>query len=129
MEKNLSLFRGTAEATNLYDITTSAQDGKATLVSNEMVTGGELCYLLNGKQSDDVIWYQTLGEDKYPVLSSTSKVVFKTAEGAYTNDANGVEDISKDESAETAVYDLTGRRVQNAAKGLYIIKGRKVLVK
>ncbi|MBQ1909186.1 MAG: hypothetical protein II170_04540 [Bacteroidaceae bacterium] len=94
-----------------------------------MVTSGELCYLLNGEQSENVVWYQTLGEDDYPVLSSTSKVVFKTAEGVYTNDANSVEDISIDESAEAAVYDLTGRRVQNAAKGLYIIKGRKVLVK
>lgn len=129
MDRNLSLYRGTAEATNLYDISASAQDGKATVVSNEMVTSGELCYLLNGKQSDDVVWYQTLGEDNYPVPCPTSKVVYKTGEGVYTNDANSVEGIIEDESAEAAVYDLTGRRVQNAAKGLYIIKGRKVVVK
>ena len=31
------------------------------------------------------MWYQTLGEDAYPVLASTSKVVYKLEDGTYTN--------------------------------------------
>ena len=30
---------------------------------------------------------------------------------------------------EGVVYDLMGRKVENAAKGLYIVKGKKVIVK
>lgn len=31
--------------------------------------------------------------------------------------------------AEKAIYDLTGRRVQKATKGIYIIDGKKVVIK
>ena len=31
------------------------------------------------------------------------------------------------ETTESAVYDLTGRRVEKATKGIYIINGKKVL--
>ena len=45
-------------ATNFYnDNAVEASDKKGT---------GELCYLLNGDQSD-IAWYQKLGEDQYPI--------------------------------------------------------------
>lgn len=34
-----------------------------------------------------------------------------------------------EENAETVIYDLSGRRVMNPVRGLYIINGKKVLVK
>ena len=39
---------------------------------------GELCYLLNGSQSDTPAWYQTLGSDPYPVLDSSHRVVYNS---------------------------------------------------
>ena len=33
------------------------------------------------------------------------------------------------ESAPKAIYDLSGRRVENPTTGLYIVNGKKVLVK
>lgn len=41
-------------------------------------------------------------------------------------DANGISNIVTD-AANTVIYDLTGRRVNRAEKGLYIINGKKVL--
>jgi hypothetical protein len=29
----------------------------------------------------------------------------------------------------TVIYDLQGRRVENPTKGIYIVKGRKVVIK
>ena len=40
-----------------------------------------------------------------------------------------VESVSTEREVPTSVYDLQGRRVQKADKGLYIVGGRKVIVK
>ncbi|MBR3896326.1 MAG: hypothetical protein IKJ42_04805, partial [Bacteroidaceae bacterium] len=32
-------------------------------------------------------------------------------------------------NGETVVYDLQGRRVENPAKGIYIVNGKKVVIK
>lgn len=119
----LSPFGGkgskTVNVRNNYDSRTT---------TDEKFASGEITYLLNGERSDSVIYYQTLGEDAYPMLSPTSKIVFKTAEGVYTNEGDGIAAVRKEENTD-AIFDLTGRRVQKAEKGLYIVSGRKVLVK
>ncbi len=97
--------------------------------TDEQFASGEITYKLNGERSDSVLYYQTLGEDDYPMLSSNSKIVYKTAEGVYTNEGDGIVAVRKEENIEGVLFDLTGRRVQKAEKGLYIIEGRKVLVK
>lgn len=40
-----------------------------------------------------------------------------------------VENIAVEQETETVIYDLSGRRVKNPSHGLYIINGKKVLVK
>ncbi|WP_288276526.1 hypothetical protein [uncultured Prevotella sp.] len=42
-------------------------------------------------------------------------------------DPSGIQDINL--STEKKIFDLQGRRVQNPSKGLYIINGRKVILK
>ena len=64
-------------------------------VSVGQLASGEVCYLLNGDQSD-ICWYQVIGEDAHPVLDASHAVVYTTAEkrcdgkvvgeGNYTND-------------------------------------------
>jgi len=78
------------------------------------------------------VWYQTIGEDEHPVLDSTHKVVYLQEDGTYSNDATGVEDLSREQqkaSGSDDVYDLQGRKVEGGKlhKGIYIISGRKVL--
>ena len=51
------------------------------------------------------------------------KCIF-TVSGTYT----GINAVDA-ESGDTEIYDLTGRRVEKAVKGVYIINGKKVLVK
>lgn len=62
------------------------------------------------------------GEDSNIPLDRT-ELVFEVT-GNFTNiDAVGAED------GEQVIYDLTGRRVEKAVNGVYIINGNKVLVK
>lgn len=46
-----------------------------------------------------------------------------------TNVETGIQDISGFEENEHVIYDLQGRKVQNPVPGIYIIDGRKVVVK
>ncbi len=48
-----------------------------------------------------------------------------TEEGSLT----GIEEILDNNSESGVIYDLSGRRVENPAKGIYIIGGKKILVK
>ena len=107
--------------------------GMADLEANKSATAEELasgaiCYALNQGQEADV-WFQTLGEDPYPVLEAThGKVVLK--DGKYTNDGNGINEVQGSEAmVHNAVYDLSGRRVERMQKGVYIVNGKKVIIK
>ena len=115
--------RGKATQTNCY----SKYGTQATIITDEQVANGELCYKLNGKQKD-IVWYQTIGEDAHPVFDSTHGKVIKNEDGSYGN-TTGIEMVN-DQMANgksDAIYDLTGRRVEKPMKGLYIINGRKVV--
>jgi hypothetical protein len=110
--------------------------GMADLEANKSATAEELasgavCYALNQGQEADV-WFQTLGEDPWPVLDAThGKVVFK--DGKYEN-ATGIESIQDSKfnnQIDDAVYDLSGRRIvsDKLSKGIYIINSKKTLVR
>ncbi len=73
---------------------------------------GEVCWLLNGRSSDDTVWYQNVDngseQDMYPLLSSGSAVVYQvnkyycdgTSDKGYSN---STDDIYNDHS-----YDSNG---------------------
>ena len=71
----------------------------ATKVTEEQLVSCEVCYKLNGNQTE-INWYQTLGEDNYPLLDNSHSVVYLNGhlhcdgtmyeDGAigYSNDSN-----------------------------------------
>ena len=112
---------------NVY---TTGECSNGTKVTAEDVASGKLCYALNGDQSE-IVWYQTLGEDPYPVLDPTHKVVLKETDGTYYNEADDILSVQSPASGRDAVFDLSGRRLDKGVlpKGIYIVNGRKILVK
>ena len=72
-------FDVAANNTNPYSNTFQGEE-----VAQGIATG-ELCVKLNGGSSDNPIYFQTLGQDAYPVLTNTSKIVFQDGE-TYTNE-------------------------------------------
>ena len=44
-------------------------------------------------------------------------------------DETGISEVVRDGEKESAIFDLSGRRVAKPAKGLYIVNGKKILVK
>lgn len=60
------------------------------------------------------------------VASLSNNFSFRFEDGITT----GIDNVETEENSEVVVYDLTGRRVQDmSAPGVYIVNGRKVLVK
>ena len=122
----------------------TANPQEATLVTDEQLKSGEVCYKLNqgtaseeeanGSQSE-VTWHQTIGLDDYPVLLKDHGQVW-FYDGAYTNDnPDGIRDIqSAGQPAYSGIYSIGGQRTDKLQKGLNIIRysdgsSRKVMVK
>ena len=106
-------------------------------INASQIAGGELCYLLNdGRET----WRQNLGSDAHPVLRRTHSVVYYDAgNGSYYNNPDDNPDNVPSIDATMAhygIYDLKGRLVRKSAKGtaglqkgIYLINGRKVVVR
>ena len=96
------------------------------------MTSGELCWLLNQHETQGVSYKQTLGVDPYPLPIDDGKhlPVLKDEEGKYYNEGgDGIVTIHHSSSTNGEIYDLSGRRVEKATKGIYLQAGKKVLVK
>ena len=53
-----------------------------------------------------------------------------TLKGVSTNlPETGVDERTENREQGTAIYDLTGRKVENPTKGIYIIDSKKTLIK
>ena len=64
---------------NIVDLctTNSGNQGKVSVINTEdPISSGELCYLLNGDQST-IVYTQTLGTDEMPVYGTTSLQVYQ----------------------------------------------------
>ena len=106
-------------------------------INASQIAGGELCFMLNdGKET----WRQNLGSDTHPVLRRTHSVVYYDAGNGsyYNNPDDNPDDVPFIEAtmAHYGIYDLKGRLVRKSAngtaglqKGIYLINGRKVVVR
>ena len=117
---------------NCYEL-----DGKQVGgVTSTQLENGELCYLLNGRQSEDAVFFQTLGEDAHPVLDKTHKVVFFDGK-EYVNEpvTDAIDSVKDTAGAEVeSIWTLSGVRSQTLRKGVNVVRMtdgtvRKILVK
>ena len=88
------------------------------------VKGGELFTMLTPifkgysfKESDAI----------YEELAYVAKNIDITL--TYTNGETGISEVKGENGKVKGIYDLQGRKVENPTKGIYIIDGKKVLVK
>ena len=127
--------RGTCTLNNCYYLNAiGTKQGKQ--MSFEQFQSGEVCYKLNGDQSE-IKWYQNICEDDYPVPFDTHYAVLFSDEYSYYNDtAEGPVGIrSIDDGQQTAgngqqfIYNLAGQRLSKMQKGINIVNEKKILVK
>ncbi|MBQ7180920.1 MAG: hypothetical protein IJR87_06460 [Bacteroidaceae bacterium] len=131
----IGLITSGSEVSNCYTtyIKLGYEAGVATINNcywsddaNAWAPTGELCYKLNGDQSE-IVWYQAIGTDAYPVLDASHGKVVKDEDGVYRT-VTSIETVRANMSGSGVIYNLTGQRVEKAVKGIYIINGKKTLV-
>jgi hypothetical protein len=98
-------------------------------VATAAANSGELCFYLNNGETTDPIYFQTLEKDSYPVLKSDHEIVRRTENGIYYNcedpDAINTVENAQRSTANSQLYDLSGRRLSSKPqKGLYIQGGK-----
>lgn len=94
-------LEGTAGA----GIGTSDNNG-TTPKTQSALESGEVAYQLNGNQSANPIWYQTLNSDDFPVLDSSHGTVYRHTEGeevSYSNTLGSHTDHEFDDSGSCTV--------------------------
>ena len=111
--------------TNCY----SLYGTQTTIISEDAVTFGELCYKLNGGKLVAPNFYQTLSEDSHPLLESSHGVVYVTDAGIYADihDEESFKDFSNMvfEDGETLLQDLVAQTslIEQFTNGLAVLKG------
>ena len=91
------------------------------IIDGETTDNGKTYYCYNraGQAPQTIKCFWALANDK--------KVVLVEIDFTYT-DLAGIEGLAADQTSKV-VYNLQGQRVEKVVKGIYIINGKKVLVK
>ena len=101
------------------------------------ITNPGNAYVLSYKSSAGVAFYRlsnngTIAANKAYLKFNSSSAAHEFFTFDFDTTATGVDSINTQDSKENAdvkIYDLQGRRVANPGKGIYIVNGKKVLMK
>ena len=111
---------------------------KATNGSSVAASGGGTYHYVFAKQNGDLGFYNMKSALDIPAgkayLETTAAISGARLALVFDDETTGINDASRLENSEErtvnrVVYDLQGRRVAQPAKGLYIVGGKKVIVK
>ena len=111
---------------------------KATNGSSVAASAGGTYHYVFAKQNGDLGFYNMTSPLTIPAgkayLETTAAISGARLALVFDDETTGINDASRLENSEErtvnrVVYDLQGRRVAQPAKGLYIVGGKKVIVK
>ena len=105
------------ELNNPYNVTVSYESSNADVASVDAVLGwitingnGEATITAKSEESEEF----AAGEASYTIIVTT---------------ATGIESVEGAELENNVIYDLQGRKVNKVEKGIYIVNGKKVIIK
>lgn len=117
-------LEGTDEATDLTDDSNYYYYGLSLNASSELSSVGFYWMNNTGAAFTNGAHKAYLKLDKSIFSPSMSMSAFP-----FNGSATGIDHIATGADTTKSVYDLSGRRVDKAIKGIYIVNGKKVLVK
>ena len=145
------VLRGTANTTytltNTAEVNDMAEEIQAEnrlmgyVVETNVPMGTDVYYALNAKNgvvgffipqtvSEDMTAFTAKANKAYLKLEGTANVQMLSIRQDTDGDETAVENRLADSQTEEKVYyDLTGRRVDNPGRGIYIVGGKKVVIK
>ena len=126
------ILKGTNGDAISLPLTTASTDEIGTNklhVSDGTVTGDGSIYVLASK-NDVVGFYKLQNGDKVPAGKAYLQIAAPSRQFiGFGDNATGIDNIEHSISRIEQYYDLQGRRVAQPAKGLYVVNGKKVIIK
>ena len=128
-EGNLSMTKVDYESSDDYSDNNLV--GTSTTITNP--APGNV-YVLNYKNTKGLAFYKlssngTIKANRAYLLVPSGSSVSAQEFFAFDATVSGVDNINAQDSEEEKVYDLQGRRIAKPAKGVYIVNGKKVIMK
>ena len=80
-------------------------------------------------------WWGADGGDSFAIVANKAYLAVPTSVAgarngfAFGDDATGISNVNVNENVNGSVFDLQGRKVSTPGKGLYIVNGKKVVIK
>lgn len=119
-------IRGTATTYEWFlgDATLDIESGE--YVGERLIEGEEFSV-----EGGVTTFYYTFNEKVMCVMSNPLYPNLLLTSSRLSVDKAGIEEVKQPEghTSQSAIYDLSGRRVANPSRGLYIINGKKILLK
>ncbi len=113
-------------ATEAADRTVNGVTHHGTFVAEDVESDETTYYELG--ESGDFVKAETATLLPFNTLISTTAASPATSYRVEIEPSTGIDSVV-DADADKVIYDLSGRRVEKAVKGVYIINGKKVIVK
>ncbi len=138
------VVKGTPSTTVQFETTTSDAPAIGHLKGNDHATAfsaadySGLFYTLQGLAADekteatDVVGFKQFTGQTAPAFRSYLLVPESAPVQALRlvfGETTGIGTATSGQNTEAAIYDLSGRRVQFASKGIYIVNGKKTIIK
>lgn len=128
------IIKGTGETVTLtvaYDATETATSELGGTLQDKTIDNANDYYVLsNGAQGVGFYHPNTttlLGNKAY--LNAGTGTNVSALHFAFGNEATGIENVNTGKAESNVCYDLSGRRVTNPARGIYVKNGQKVMVR
>ena len=140
VQANTGVVLQGAEGNYNIPVIASSATGKGELTGNASATtafdafDGFTLYVLRLINGGQTVQFNTVTEGSI----AAGKAFLKIATGggaapslkiAFTDAETGINEVNAPEAADNGCFNLAGQRVANPTKGLYIVNGKKVLVK
>ena len=127
----------TIDCASVFD--TYTFKGTYSQLSSTTLTPGEGYYTLVGGEWQPVTESTTLGAFRFylkvdsrhgaPAAEARSIRMRFVGENNNDDESTGIENAEIKDEKSGMIYDLQGRRVENPTKGMYIVNGKKVVIK
>lgn len=119
-EEGKDLFRYGGKTDDFHS-NYSTMGTQATLISEEDVMNGNLCWMLNKESVNAPVWYQKIGEDAHPTFDYNRGVVWKEESGQFSNRNYLLGDVNCDGAIDEKDIELTANYVLGRTADLDMI--------
>ncbi len=108
-ENGRELFRYGGWGTDTPVYSTFGRQG--VIVDPSTLSSGELCWLLNDQSAENPTWFQKIGVDTHPMFDFYRGIVYKEADGTYSNGKFLLGDANVDGKIDMQDFTLVTDRI------------------